>query len=129
MLKCSIESEKRVAAGSAPGGRAGAWGSQDPAFAPPASGAAAPRPCGAVAGARPFALPGPDVLAGEAVIFAALYAATGVFAHLGSPALAVLLFGAAGARLVWRPAPGDWAFMLAAAILGPLGESAVSATG
>jgi hypothetical protein len=70
-----------------------------------------------------------DQILGELILFSAIYGFTGVFHHLGAGALSVLLYGLAGARLALASHKGDVIFVIAAAILGPVGEAIVSATG
>lgn len=65
----------------------------------------------------------------ETLLFCGLYVAT-VIGNGEQTALLVLGLGAlAGLRLVSSSAPGDWAYVCAAAVLGPGAEAALSALG
>jgi hypothetical protein len=72
---------------------------------------------------------GADRLVGELVLFAALYELTALAGPDDAGLLAVALFALAGARLALAPTRGDWIYVVVAAVLGPLGEGLVSATG
>ncbi len=66
---------------------------------------------------------------GELVLFAGLYGATAVWDGDGATWLLAGLTLLVVIRLRLRSVPGDWAYALIAALLGPLGEIGVSATG
>jgi hypothetical protein len=70
-----------------------------------------------------------DQVVGELVLFAALYLLTTLPAPGDAGLLTAGLFALAGLRLALVPVQGDWAYALAAATLGPLGEILISATG
>lgn len=72
---------------------------------------------------------GPVERAGELVLFAALYGATALWDGDGAVWLLAGLTALVLVRLALWSAPGDWAYAAIAAILGPLGEIAISATG
>jgi hypothetical protein len=65
----------------------------------------------------------------ELAILAGLYAATAVWDGDGALWLLAGLTAIVVVRLVAGGVPGDWAYAGAAAVLGPLGEIVVSATG
>lgn len=65
----------------------------------------------------------------ELVLFTALYGATALWDGDGAPWLLAGLAGLALVRLAVASVPGDWAYAAIAAVLGPLGEIAISATG
>lgn len=65
--------------------------------------------------------------AAELVLFAALYFATTLVEGDGAIWLAVALGALAAVRLARREAPGDWAYALIAAVLGPAAEAGLSA--
>jgi hypothetical protein len=67
--------------------------------------------------------------AAELLLFAAAYGATALWDGDSAPGLVVLLCGLLALRLWIDAVPGDWAYAAAAAVLGPLGEIAISATG
>jgi hypothetical protein len=66
---------------------------------------------------------------GETLFFCGLYVLTTLADEDSAVALALALAALAGARLVWCSVPGDWAYVLAAALLGPAVEAALSALG
>ena len=66
---------------------------------------------------------------GELLLFTALYGATAVWDGDGAPWLLVGLTLLVVMRLWLWSVPGDWAYAAIAAVLGPLGEVAISATG
>lgn len=70
-----------------------------------------------------------DQLIGELMLFAALYLVTTLVASDDAGRLTAGLFALAGLRLALAPAPGDWAYVISAAVLGPLGEIVISAAG
>jgi hypothetical protein len=70
-----------------------------------------------------------DRLIGELILFAALYEITTLPSPDDAGWLAAGLFALAGARLALAPVKGDWLYVVVAAVLGPLGEALVSATG
>jgi hypothetical protein len=70
-----------------------------------------------------------DQVVGELTLFAALYLSTALVSADDAGWLTAGLFVLAGVRLALVPTQGDWAYVLLAAVLGPLGEAAVSATG
>jgi hypothetical protein len=72
---------------------------------------------------------GVDRTVGELVLFAALYWSTSLVGAGDAAWLAAGLFALAGLRLALAPTPGDWVYVVLAAVLGPLGEALVSATG
>jgi hypothetical protein len=72
---------------------------------------------------------GVDRVVGELMLFAALYLLTTLPSPDDAGFLTAGLFALAGARLALAPVEGDWAYALAAAVLGPLGEILISATG
>ena len=65
----------------------------------------------------------------ELALFAALYGATALWDGDGAPWLLAGLGLLVIARLSLAPVPGDWVYAALAAVLGPLGEIAISATG
>ncbi len=65
----------------------------------------------------------------ELGLFAALYGATALWDGDAAPWLLVGLAGLVIVRLLVAPVPGDWAYAAVAALLGPLGKIAISATG
>jgi hypothetical protein len=65
----------------------------------------------------------------EAILFTALYGATALWDGDGAPYLLAGLTLLVVVRLTVAPVPGDWAYAGIAAVLGPLGEIAISATG
>jgi hypothetical protein len=67
--------------------------------------------------------------AAELAFFAALYGATALWDGGGAPWLLAGLAGVVAVRLAVAPVAGDWAYAAIAAVLGPLGEIAISATG
>ena len=67
--------------------------------------------------------------AGELALFASMYGATAVWDGDGAVWLTVGLTAIVVLRLWLWPVAGDWAYALIAAVLGPLGEIAISATG
>jgi hypothetical protein len=67
--------------------------------------------------------------AAELAFFAALYGATALWDGDGAPWLLAGLTAVAVVRLVVAPVQGDWAYAALAAVLGPLGEILISATG
>ena len=72
---------------------------------------------------------GPGRRAAELLLFAAAYGATALWDGDGAPWVTLALVALVTARLVLAPVTGDWAYALAAAVLGPLGEIAILATG
>ena len=72
---------------------------------------------------------GVDRIVGELILFGALYWSTALVGAGDAEWLAAGLFALAGLRLALAPTPGDWAYVVLAAVLGPLGEALVSATG
>ena len=70
-----------------------------------------------------------DQVVGELMLFAVLYLSTALVSADDAGWLTAGLFALAGVRLALVPTQGDWAYVLLAAVLGPLGEAAVSATG
>ena len=66
---------------------------------------------------------------GELLLFAGMYGATAVWDGDGAVWLTVGLTAVVAVRLWLWPVVGDWAYALIAAVLGPLGEIAISATG
>ena len=70
-----------------------------------------------------------DRVVGELMLFAALYLSTALVGADDAGWLTAGLFALAGLRLALVPTEGDWAYVLLAAVLGPLGEAAISATG
>lgn len=66
---------------------------------------------------------------GEAVLFAALYGATAVWDGDGAPFLLAGLTLLVLVRLAVAAVPGDWLYAVVAAVLGPLGEVLIAATG
>ena len=71
----------------------------------------------------------PMARVGEAILLAALYGATALWDGDGAPWLLAGLTLVAVARLAVASVPGDWAYAAIAAVLGPLIEIAISATG
>jgi hypothetical protein len=67
--------------------------------------------------------------AGELVLFSALYVLTALANNDLAAPLAIALCALAAVRLLWYAVPGDWAYALSAALLGPAGEAALSAVG
>jgi hypothetical protein len=67
--------------------------------------------------------------AGEALLFCGLYALTALATDDQAAPLAIALCALAGARLLWYAVPGDWVYVVAAALLGPAAEAALSALG
>jgi hypothetical protein len=65
----------------------------------------------------------------ELFLFAGLYVSTTLVAGPGAVTLAIALAGVAAARLARREAPGDWIYVLIAAVLGPSAEAVISALG
>jgi hypothetical protein len=65
----------------------------------------------------------------ELVLFTGLYLLTAVAGPGASPFLAVAFGALALVRLRTSPVPGDWVYVLAAAILGPAAEALMSAFG
>jgi hypothetical protein len=65
----------------------------------------------------------------DLLLFAALYVSTTLVDGLGAILLAVALAGLAAVRLARREAPGDWIYVLVAAVLGPSAEAVISALG
>ena len=65
----------------------------------------------------------------ELVLLAALYGATALWDGDGAVWLLAGLSSLVVARLVLWSVPGDWAYAAIAAVLGPLGEILISATG
>jgi membrane-associated protease RseP (regulator of RpoE activity) len=71
----------------------------------------------------------PAQRAGELALFAALYAATALIEPGGAAVLAIALAALAVLRLALGGVRGDWAYALAAAVLGPAAEAVISALG
>jgi hypothetical protein len=67
--------------------------------------------------------------AAELLLFAGLYVATALVEPGGAVLLAVALAALALARVIFGGERGDWAYVLAAAILGPAAEAVISALG
>jgi hypothetical protein len=67
--------------------------------------------------------------AGELALFACLYVATALIEPGGAVMLAVALAALALGRVGLDGASGDWAYALAAAVLGPAAEALISAIG
>ena len=67
--------------------------------------------------------------AAELVLFAALYVATALIEPGGAVVLALALAALAVYRVVRCGVRGDWAYALAAAVLGPAAEAIISALG
>jgi hypothetical protein len=67
--------------------------------------------------------------AAELVLFAGLYLATALVEPGGAVFLAVALAALALFRVVFGVVRGDWAYALAAAVLGPAAEAVISALG
>ena len=65
----------------------------------------------------------------ELALFASMYGATALWDGDGAVWLTVGLTAIVVVRLWLWPVAGDWAYALIAAVLGPLGEIAISATG
>jgi hypothetical protein len=65
----------------------------------------------------------------ELVLIVALYLATVAANGWGAVALAIVFTALGTFRLMWQPAPGDWAFVLIAAIIGPAVEATLVAVG
>jgi Protein of unknown function (DUF2878) len=65
----------------------------------------------------------------ELALFSAIYVATTLVHGGWSFALAIALAGLAVGRLLRGSAPGDWLYVLVAAILGPASEALMSALG
>jgi hypothetical protein len=66
----------------------------------------------------------------ELLLFAALYASTTLADDNPWPILLALALGSlAVIRLLRREAPGDWIYVVIAALLGPLAEAVISALG
>jgi hypothetical protein len=65
----------------------------------------------------------------EVLLFAAAYGATALWDGDGAPWLTAGLVALVLVRLLVERVPGDWAYALLAAVLGPLGEIVISATG
>jgi uncharacterized protein DUF2878 len=65
----------------------------------------------------------------ELFLFACLYVSTTLVHDLGAVLLAIALGALAAVRLVRREVPGDWIYVLPAAVLGPAAEAALSALG
>ena len=65
----------------------------------------------------------------ELGLFAALYGATALWDGDGAPWLLAGLGGLAIVRVAVASVPGDWAYAAVAAVLGPIGEIVISATG
>jgi hypothetical protein len=65
----------------------------------------------------------------ELMLFATAYGATALWDGAGAPWLTLGLTALVGVRLWLAPVAGDWAYATAAALLGPLAEIAISATG
>jgi hypothetical protein len=65
----------------------------------------------------------------ETALFATAYAATAVLDGSGALWLAAGLSALLGVRLVVAAVPGDWAYALAGAVLGPAAEIAILQTG
>jgi hypothetical protein len=66
----------------------------------------------------------------ELLLFAALYVSTTlVESDLGAILLALGLGSLAAVRVARREAPGDWVYVVIAAVLGPLAEAVISALG
>ena len=65
----------------------------------------------------------------EVLTFAAAYAATALWDGDGAAWLTAGLLALVVVRLLVERIPGDWAYAVLAAVLGPLGEIAISATG
>lgn len=78
-------------------------------------------------------VPAPHFSAAERVVelavFTALYGATALWDGDGAPWLLAGLGALVVVRLSVMSVPGDWAYAAIAAVLGPLGEIAISATG
>ena len=72
---------------------------------------------------------GPGLRIGEVALFTGLYGATAVWDGDGAVWLLAALTAVILARLWLWAVPGDWAYAAAAAVLGPLGEILISATG
>jgi hypothetical protein len=66
---------------------------------------------------------------GETAAFVAVYATTALLSSRGTARLALLLAVPLAARFFFGAARRDGVFVLASALLGPMGESLVSATG
>jgi Protein of unknown function (DUF2878) len=69
------------------------------------------------------------VRVGEVVLFTALYGATALFDGDGAVWLLVGLTLVVVVRLWLWSVPGDWAYAVVAAVVGPAAEIAISATG
>jgi hypothetical protein len=67
--------------------------------------------------------------AGEVLLFTGLYVATALVEPGGAVFLAVALAALAVLRVVFGGVRGDWAYALAAAVLGPAAEAIISALG
>jgi hypothetical protein len=67
-----------------------------------------------------------DQLVGELTLFGSLYLLTALVGSDHAGWLTAGLFALAGLRLALAPVEGDWAYAVGAAILGPLGEIAIS---
>jgi hypothetical protein len=65
----------------------------------------------------------------ELLLFAAAYGATALWDGDAALWLTLGLTALVGLRLWLAPIPGDWAYAALAAVLGPLAEIAISATG
>jgi hypothetical protein len=65
----------------------------------------------------------------QVLLFASLYVSTTLVEDLGAVLLALALAALAVLRLARREAPGDWAYVLIAAVLGPSVEAVMSALG
>jgi hypothetical protein len=71
----------------------------------------------------------PAVRVGELALFTAAYLATALFDGDGAWWLAAALTALVLVRLALVPVPGDWAYALAGAVLGPAAEIAILQTG
>jgi Protein of unknown function (DUF2878) len=67
--------------------------------------------------------------AAETLLFGGLYALTALATDDQAALLAIALCALAAVRLLWYAVPGDWAYVVAAALLGPAAEAALSALG
>jgi Protein of unknown function (DUF2878) len=65
----------------------------------------------------------------EVLLFAGLYVSTALVEPGGAVALTVALGTLATLRLLIARTPGDWAYVLGAAVLGPAAEAIISALG
>jgi uncharacterized protein DUF2878 len=82
-------------------------------------------------GLAPRAAPrwSPAERAAELFLFTGLYLSTAMIEPAAAPALALGMGALAATRLLVSRKPGDWVYVLAAAVLGPAAEAGLAALG